>query len=62
MQRTYLTTKEVAEQLRVTEHTVRKWCRTGQIAGVWVGREWRIAPKAVEYFLERQADSRKKEQ
>jgi len=39
-----LITKEVAEMLRVSERTVRRWAKQGRIPGVRIGKDW--------YFLE----------
>lgn len=33
---------EVAGELGITPRTVREYCKTGQIKGCKVGREWRI--------------------
>ena len=43
---------DVAELLRVSESKVRKWIHDGQLSAIDVGREWRIAPKDLEAFLE----------
>ncbi len=44
-----LTVAEVAEQLSVTEETVRRWLRNGQLEGTLLSRKagWRIRPEAV---------------
>lgn len=38
----YLTVKETAERLRTAPQTVYRWCRTGKLAAVKIGKEWRI--------------------
>jgi excisionase family DNA binding protein len=38
-----LTVGEVASLLRISEHTVRRLLATGELPGVRVGRQWRIA-------------------
>lgn len=50
----YLTVPEVAEQLSVTEETVRRWLRDGRLEGVLLSRKagWRIRPDSVEKMLE----------
>lgn len=49
-----LTVPEVAEQLSVTEETVRRWLRSGQLAGVLLSRRagWRIRQVSVDQLLE----------
>ena len=49
-----LTVPEVAEQLSVTEETVRRWLRDGKLAGMMLSRRagWRIRPEAVARMLE----------
>lgn len=48
-----LTVRDVAEQLSVTEETVRRWLRDGKLAGVVLSRKagWRIRPEALTAFL-----------
>lgn len=50
-----LTTKQAAERLGVTRHTVGIWCRRGLLAGAYEedagrGSVWRIPPSALEGF------------
>jgi len=41
--RVWLTTHEVADELRIPEPTIRKHCRKGQLPGaVRIGKTWRI--------------------
>jgi len=49
-----LTVPEVAEQLSVTEETVRRWLRSGQLAGVLLSRRagWRIRQESIVTLLE----------
>ncbi|MGB3328470.1 MAG: helix-turn-helix domain-containing protein, partial [Thermomicrobiales bacterium] len=49
-----LTVREVAERVRVTEETVRRWLRSGELPGVMLSRKagWRIRPEALAAFLE----------
>src|SRR5437763_12500466 len=51
MEERMLTPEEVAKRLRVTAPTVYVWLRAGRLAGVKMGRLWRIRPAAVEAFL-----------
>ncbi|MCH7597140.1 MAG: helix-turn-helix domain-containing protein [Planctomycetes bacterium] len=36
-----LTTKELAEQLKVSPHTIKLWSKEGKIPTVWLGRTCR---------------------
>jgi len=40
--RTYGTVEEIAAELRLSEETIRRYCRDGSIPNVRVGREYRI--------------------
>jgi excisionase family DNA binding protein len=42
-----LSPQDVAGLLRIATGTVARWCETGQIEAVRVGRRWRIPPEAV---------------
>ena len=50
-----LTVPEVAEQLSVTEETIRRWLRDGKLEGIRLSRRagWRVRPESVEALLER---------
>lgn len=49
-----LTVPEVAEQLSVTEETVRRWLRDDRLEGTRLSRRagWRIRQSAVDKLLE----------
>ncbi|MBF6589098.1 MAG: helix-turn-helix domain-containing protein [Ktedonobacterales bacterium] len=49
-----LTVPEVALQLGVTEETVRRWLRAGDLPGVRLARKagWRIRAPDLEAFLQ----------
>lgn len=47
----YLTTKEVAEELRVTPYTVRRYINSGELKAYKL-KEWRIKPEDLERFIE----------
>jgi excisionase family DNA binding protein len=49
-----LTVSEVAEQLSVTEETIRRWLRDGKLEGVRLSRRagWRIRQASVDAMLE----------
>lgn len=46
-----MTTHEIAEILRVNEATVRSWIHDGDLRAVRLGREFRIAVKDLEEFV-----------
>lgn len=50
----YLTPNEIAAELRIAEETVRRWCRTGQLKSLRVGRQFRIVRSDLEAFLREQ--------
>ena len=56
-ERELLTVEEVAEYLRIAPNTVYRWCRDGKLAGIKIGKEWRIARAELDGFLTRQAGS-----
>jgi excisionase family DNA binding protein len=47
-----LTVEQVAEILKVTPYTVRRFLREKKIIGVKVGRPWRIRRSALRQFIE----------
>jgi excisionase family DNA binding protein len=49
----WLTIEEIAEELRVSEETVRRWIRTKQLKALSIGRGYRIRRKDFEDFLHR---------
>ena len=51
LSRPLLTVHETAEQLKVKESTIRAWIRSGKLRAIKFGREWRIAIKDLERFL-----------
>ena len=38
----FLTPEELAEALRVSPETVRRWLRTGEVRGQRAGKQWRV--------------------
>ena len=59
--RQFFSVKDVAGLLKIGEPTVRSWIKNGELRAVDVGREWRIAPKDLEEFLDRHATRRREE-
>ncbi len=52
----YLTTEEVAEQLRVYPGTVKRWLREGKLVGVSLGSRagWRVSEEDLARFIRQQ--------
>lgn len=51
-----LTVHEVAELLKVKEITIRAWIRDNDLRAVKFGREYRVAKKDLEAFLNAHAN------
>jgi excisionase family DNA binding protein len=49
-----LTVAEVAEQLDVTEETIRRWLRAGKLEGVLLSRKagWRVRQESIDSMLD----------
>lgn len=57
----HLTVEEAAERLSLHEETVRRWLRTGKLAGIRLGERrsgWRIPLSAVQAMLDASAAAR----
>lgn len=54
--RPMFTVHEVAELLKVRESTVRAWIHDNSLRAVKFGREWRVAHKDLEAFLNSHAN------
>lgn len=52
----FLLVQEVADYLRVSRNTVWRWCVSGKISAVKVGRNWRIPQTALDKLLEESTD------
>lgn len=48
-----LTTDEVAEMMRVSYNTARKWIKCGKIPGRKIGRVWRVVESDLREFISR---------
>lgn len=53
MEERLLTPAQVADRLQVTEKTVYRWLDAGKLAGVKLGRLWRIREENLEDFLQK---------
>ncbi len=49
--REFLTVREVAQPLRITGQTVRRWIQSGQITAQKVGRDWVIPTSELDRLL-----------
>ena len=47
------TIAELAEALRVTTRTVRRWIEGGDIAAYKFGRQWRFTQEDIDAFVQR---------
>jgi len=48
----YQTVKDVADLLKVSEVTVRRWIKDGELRAIDIGKGWRIGPDDLDAFLE----------
>ena len=53
-----LTTMEVAELLRVSEQTVRRWCADGTLPALKLGRRWRVSRGRLDELIQTQIQGR----
>jgi excisionase family DNA binding protein len=51
----YQTVRQVADLLKVSEVTVRRWIRDGELRAIDIGKGWRIGSDDLDMFLERHA-------
>ncbi|MEQ8665091.1 MAG: helix-turn-helix domain-containing protein [Rhodospirillales bacterium] len=51
-----LTIHEVAALLKMRESTVRNWINEGQLRAIKFGRDWRVAHRDLEAFLNAHAN------
>lgn len=48
-----LNTKEISEQLGVSEETVRRWIRTGELEAIQEGKSYYVDEEALQSFTEK---------
>lgn len=53
-----LTTKEVAEILRISPRTVERLLKRGELKGIRFGRWWRIPPSEVKSFIQKKLEAK----
>jgi excisionase family DNA binding protein len=56
LSRPMLTVHEVAEMLKVKESTVRAWINESELRAAKFGRDWRVAFKDLEAFVNERAN------
>lgn len=56
LSRPMLTVHEVSELLKVKESTVRAWINDAELRAVKFGRDWRVAFKDLEAFVNEHAN------
>ena len=56
LSRPMLTVHEVADLLKIKESTVRTWIRDESLRAIKFGRDWRVAYKDLEAFLNDRAN------
>lgn len=57
----WLTTDEIARELKVNVKTVRTWINSGELAAVDVGGEYRVSRTDFNDFIQRRRKGRRKE-
>lgn len=48
----YQTVKDVADLLKVSEVTVRRWIKEGDLRAIDIGKGWRISAEDLDAFLD----------
>jgi excisionase family DNA binding protein len=57
----FLTVQEVSQQLRVSELTVTRLVRRGELLGVRVGRQIRIAQSSLDDYIRRNTEGKERQ-
>ncbi len=57
----WLTTEEVANDLKVNINTVRRWIQAGELVALDVGGEYRVSREDYEDFIQRRKTTRRKD-
>ncbi|MFL5698135.1 MAG: helix-turn-helix domain-containing protein [Ktedonobacteraceae bacterium] len=53
-----LTTKQVAEEMKVNERRVLKWINSGELVAIDLGRDYRIYRSDLNAFIEKRRTKR----
>ena len=56
------TPDEIAEKLKVSEQTIRRYLREKKLEGFKIGNNWRIKEKSFLDFIEERSSSNKEKQ
>lgn len=51
MNETFYTVADVANYLKLSELTIRKYLKEGKLHGVKIGRTWRISDQDIKNFI-----------
>jgi excisionase family DNA binding protein len=54
----WLTTEEIAKDLKVNVNTVRRWIQSGELVALDVGGEYRVSREDYENFIQRRKTDR----
>jgi len=52
------TPEEIAEKLKVSEQTIRRYLREGKMEGFKIGNNWRVKEQSFFDFIDKQASSK----
>jgi excisionase family DNA binding protein len=52
-----LSTKEISDMLKVSEETVRRWIRTGELKAVQEGKSYLVAPEELNKFTQKKSET-----
>ena len=54
-QQRYLTVEESAKEFQVSEATIRRWIKAGDLRAAKIGKSWRIKREDLDAFYEKKA-------
>jgi excisionase family DNA binding protein len=57
-----LTLEEVAQRLKISIKTVRRWLQQGRLTGIKMGKLWRVRETELEAFMQRQTHPRREDE
>jgi excisionase family DNA binding protein len=57
----WLTTDEIAKDLKVNVNTVRRWIQSGELVALDVGGEYRISREDYKEFVQRRKTDKRKQ-
>jgi excisionase family DNA binding protein len=58
----FLTVADLAKMFAVKPPTVRMWIRTGRIAAIKIGRDYRVSEMALEKFIAPESVGRERDE